>query len=333
LVCLFVCLFVYLFIFFCVVDGNEIVSDENDNNGKRKGKGKSENNGKGNGMYEWKLITDYENVEQPQCGMMFSSIDELFSYYMRFGRKNGFGVVQKKLTKDKITGENTRITLACERQGTSQPKTCKPNPSVRMECNAKLNAKFVEKTKLYVTSFTLDHNHALSPKKERYFKCNRILNTSVRRKIIVNDISGIGLSQSYNSLAVEAGGFENLPFIEKDFRNFINKERHIRLGQGGAKALLDYLNKMQASDSGFCFAVDFDDDSRLKNVFWVDTRNRASYESFGDVVTFDTTYLTNKYGMPFAQFVGVNHHGQSTLFGAGLISGEDTKNFVWLFQN
>ena len=80
---------------------------------------------------------------------------------------------------------------------------------------------------------------------------------------------------------------------------------------------------MQASDSGFYFAVDFDEDSRLKNVFWVDARSRASYESFGDIMTFDTTYLTHKYDMTFAPFMGVNHHGQSTLFGVGLISGED----------
>jgi hypothetical protein len=68
-------------------------------------------------------------------------------------------------------------------------------------------------------------------------------------------------------------------------------------------------------------------------VFWVDARSRASYESFGDVMTFDTIYLTNKYGMPFALFMGVDHHDQSTLFRVGLISSENTKNFVWLFQN
>ena len=87
----FVCLFIYFF--FCVVDENETISDENDNNGK--GKGKLENNGKG--RFEWKLVTDYENVEQPQRGMMFSSIDELFSYYRWYGRKSDFGVVQKKI--------------------------------------------------------------------------------------------------------------------------------------------------------------------------------------------------------------------------------------------
>ncbi|XP_035549763.1 protein FAR1-RELATED SEQUENCE 5-like [Juglans regia] len=36
--------------------------------------------------------------------------------------------------------------------------------------------------------------------------------------------------------------------------------------------------------------------------------------------------------MPFAPFVGVNHHGQSILLGAGLISSEDTGTFTWLFQ-
>ena len=30
-------------------------------------------------------------------------------------------------------------------------------------------------------------------------------------------------------------------------------------------------------------------------------------------LTFDTTYLINKYGMYSALFVGVNHHGQSVL--------------------
>ncbi|XP_042980173.1 protein FAR1-RELATED SEQUENCE 5-like [Carya illinoinensis] len=72
---------------------------------------------------------------------------------------------------------------------------------------------------------------------------------------------------------------------------------------------------------------------RLKNVFWVDARSRAAYQSFGDAITFDTTYLTNAYKMPFAPFVGVNHHGQSILFGCGLISNEDANTFEWLFES
>ncbi|XP_022872026.1 uncharacterized protein LOC111391106 [Olea europaea var. sylvestris] len=63
-----------------------------------------------------------------------------------------------------------------------------------------------------------------------------------------------------------------------------------------------------------------------------DNRSRQAYKEFGDIVTFDTTYLTNKYDMPSAPFVGVNHHGQSILLGCGLLSNEDTGTFVWLFK-
>lgn len=78
--------------------------------------------------------------------------------------------------------------------------------------------------------------------------------------------------------------------------------------------------------------MDFDDDLRLINVFWANARSRASWLYFGYVVIFYTTYLTNRYGMPFAPFVSVNHYGQSILLDAGLITSKDTQTFVWLFQ-
>jgi hypothetical protein len=78
--------------------------------------------------------------------------------------------------------------------------------------------------------------------------------------------------------------------------------------------------------------MDVDDESGLRNVFWADARCRVVYESFNDIITFATTYLMNKYDMPFALFVGVNHHGQSVLLGCALLSNEDTLTFVWLFK-
>ncbi|XP_073031272.1 protein FAR1-RELATED SEQUENCE 5-like, partial [Primulina eburnea] len=104
------------------------------------------------------------------------------------------------------------------------------------------------------------------------------------------------------------------------------------LGEGDAAAIQAYFSKMQSFSPGFFFSFDLDDEGRLKNVFWADNRCRQAYKEFGDVVTFDTTYLTNKYDMSFAPFVGVNHHGHSTLLGCGLLSNEDTETFVWLFR-
>jgi len=77
-----------MFVFF-VTDENEIVSDvESDDN---------------EDQCEWKLIDDDGNVEQPKKSMTFDSIEELKSYYRRFGKQMGFGVVQKKVTRDKIS--------------------------------------------------------------------------------------------------------------------------------------------------------------------------------------------------------------------------------------
>ena len=88
---------------------------------------------------------------------------------------------------------------------------------------------------------------------------------------------------------------------------------------------------MQAKNDGFFFSIDLDEEGRLNNVFWADPRRRAAYKDFRDV-TFDTTYLTNKYDIPFASFVGVNHHDHSILLGCELISHENTKTFTWLFD-
>ncbi|KAL2933133.1 Protein FAR1-RELATED SEQUENCE 8 [Bienertia sinuspersici] len=53
---------------------------------------------------------------------------------------------------------------------------------------------------------------------------------------------------------------------------------------------------------------------------------------FNDVVCFDTTYLTNQYELPFANFIGVNHHGQIILLRCALISYETTETFEWVFR-
>ncbi|KAL2930048.1 Protein FAR1-RELATED SEQUENCE 8 [Bienertia sinuspersici] len=66
---------------------------------------------------------------------------------------------------------------------------------------------------------------------------------------------------------------------------------------------------------------------------WVDARSRAAYIEFGDVVCFDSTYLTNRYLLPFANFVVVNHHSQSVLLGCALISHEDAETFEWVLSN
>jgi zinc finger SWIM domain-containing protein 3 len=143
-------------------------------------------------------------------------------------------------------------------------------------------------------------------------------------RLLINDNVGVRVNSSIKSSIVEAGGYENVTYNEKDVRNFLDKERRLKCWEGDGQALHDYFVRMQGKNSNFYHALDLDDELRVQNVFWVDARSGAAYESFHDVITFDTTYLTNKYDMPFAHFIGINHHGESIILGYGLLFGEDT---------
>ncbi|KAF5454297.1 hypothetical protein F2P56_023973 [Juglans regia] len=272
-------------------------------------------------------------IEEPKLGMVFKSEEELVSYYKRYGKQCGFGIMTQRSHRFE-DGRLRYVTLGCARGGKARNRTsnvARPRPTSKTDCKAKINATFIEGV-LKVLTVHNSHNHGLSPQKSRFFRCNREVSESVKRVLDTNDQADIRMNKSFASLVQEAGGFENLPFSENDCRNYIDKARYLQLGKGGAGALCEYFARMQYKNDGFFSLMDMDDDGRLKNVFWADARSRAAYKYFGDVVTFDTTYLTNKYEMPFALFVGVNHYGQSILLGAGLISSEDTETFTWLFQ-
>lgn len=66
---------------------------------------------------------------------------------------------------------------------------------------------------------------------------DRVLPLHVKKKLASNDIAGIRPNKSFHSFVVEACGHENLTFLEKDARNFLDKLRRLRLGEGDAAAI------------------------------------------------------------------------------------------------
>ncbi|XP_052209231.1 protein FAR1-RELATED SEQUENCE 5-like [Diospyros lotus] len=253
----------------------------------------------------------------PTVGMKFKDHNEIFEFYKTYVYSVGFPVRKRSSRKDD-DGLLKYVTFSCSQEGRRTGDTSnslRPQPTIQTRCFARLTATTDLNGAWRVNKVILEHNHPTSPSKSRLYRCNRQLTEKVKRKLEVNDIAGIPMHKSYNSAVVEAGGYENLPFIEKDCRNYIDQIRRLRLGEGDIAAIQAYFTKMQAQCPGFFSSLDLDDDCRLKNVFWADNRCRQAYKEFGDVITFNTTYLTNKYDMPFAPFIGVNHHGQSTLFG------------------
>ena len=104
---------------------------------------------------------------------------------------------------------------------------------------------------------------------------------------------------------------------EFDFDNFVKK-----------------LERLKLENNEFCYEVLIDSKTNeLKQAIWMFPEQKMNYCHFYDVVVFDNTYKTNRFGMPFGIFTGVNNYGQSICFVKVIMSNEISESFSWIFNN
>ncbi|RYQ90655.1 hypothetical protein Ahy_B09g096689 isoform C [Arachis hypogaea] len=137
----------------------------------------------------------------------------------------------------------------------------------------------------------------------------------VRRTIETHEEAGIRPSKTYQSFVAAAGSHRELGFIEKDVRNYITREVRNFSEEDDAKEFGKYLLRMIEKNQNFFFELNLEGDHCIKHAFWADARSRAAFEYFRDVVSFDTTYNTNRYNLVLGSFVGVNYHESEDLTG------------------
>ncbi|XP_074298643.1 protein FAR1-RELATED SEQUENCE 5-like [Silene latifolia] len=90
---------------------------------------------------------------------------------------------------------------------------------------------------------------------------------------------------------------------------------------------------MAGNWEGFYFDYDVDSDGSLSRAISADGTARKNYSLFGDAVSFNPTYSTNKYSLVFTAFTGVDHHQRSVTFCGALIVKEDYESFNWVFSH
>ncbi|KAF1873789.1 hypothetical protein Lal_00029495 [Lupinus albus] len=142
---------------------------------------------------------------------------------------------------------------------------------------------------------------------------------------------GIGTGKIFGSFAGQSGGYRYIGFSKKDMYNQIQRQRII--GNGDAESALQSLKEQSKSDSAMYWRHSVDEEGKLQQLFWADGCSIFDYSIFGDVLAFDATYGRNKYKFPVVIFSGVNHHKQTTVFVAGIVSNETEETYVWLLGN
>ena len=93
---------------------------------------------------------------------------------------------------------------------------------------------------------------------------HNIMKSTKSQKVSVLHYS---IDSSIKSSIVKAGGYENVTYNEKNVRNFIDKERHLKCREGDGQALHNYFVRMQGKNSNFYHALDLDDELCVRNIF------------------------------------------------------------------
>ncbi|XP_016195732.1 protein FAR1-RELATED SEQUENCE 5-like [Arachis ipaensis] len=264
----------------------------------------------------------------PKVGMIFKTLEETGKFYKHYSKLAGFSTKIRNTTRDGDKIKNQLIIFTREGRWKSKiSPTLKTNPSAGLNCPTKIYVHILKDVGLWtISKVVLNHSHPCCSDRAEMLKQHREFNMFVRRTIETNEEAGIRPSKTYQSFVAAAGSHRELSFIEKDVRNYITREVRNISEQDDAKGFGKYLLRMKEKNQNFFFELNLEGDHCIKHAFWADARSRAACEYFGDMVSFDTTYNTNRYNMVLGSFVGVNHHGQSTLLGCALMTNEDISN-------
>jgi hypothetical protein len=150
-------------------------------------------------------------------------------------------------------------------------------------------------------------------------------------EIETTDDAGIGPNDIYELASQQVGGSINLGYTRRDLKNHLRTKRQKEMMYGEAGNMLKYFQEKIAKNSSFHYALQLDCEDQITNIFWANSKMIIDYAHFGDVVTFDTTFGTNKEYRPFGVFVVFNHFRGTIIFGAALLYDETFDSFKWLF--
>ncbi|XP_038990340.1 protein FAR1-RELATED SEQUENCE 4-like [Phoenix dactylifera] len=262
---------------------------------------------------------------EPSIGMVFQSAVAAYRLYNEYAKHMGFGVRKKLCRRSKTNNEMIAAWYVCTKEGKSaanEKAECSQSAR-RTGCRAALKVKRMANKEWKVVHFAKEHNHELDLENVCLFRSHMKNRISNRSRI---NMAGVGHKYAMAAPGKQSGGQDG------ECQNHMDRGQRRFFAPADAHAIHMLFIHMHSKNPAFFYAVEFDGEQHLKNVLWADAKAKVAYTHFGDVVTFDTTYLTDGYKVPFAPFVGVNHHGQSILLGCALVADQSTASFVWLFK-
>ncbi|KAG6730868.1 hypothetical protein I3842_01G101000 [Carya illinoinensis] len=274
------------------------------------------------------ISSSSSGVFEPFVGKEFDEVEDAQAFY-------------KTTNHTRLSKEDRKLILVeyvCSREGFRRESWKQIERKISEPAETKIGCKATmcikkDCEKWTVCKFVREHNHELlTPRSTSLLRGHKGV-TRVQKKLILTlNESGVPTRKIMSVLSKESGGDFNIGCIGKDVENYLGNKRRKLFEEGDAQRLYAYFLDRQCKEPGFVYSIQVDENGCMESCFWADARSRAAYQYFGDVVTFDATYLTNIYKMPFEPFSGVNHHHQTIMFGCALLVNETAESYIWLLR-
>ncbi|XP_037420117.1 protein FAR1-RELATED SEQUENCE 5-like [Triticum dicoccoides] len=270
-----------------------------------------------------------EAVVVPSMGLTFDSLGEAYDYYNLYSWECGFGIRYGK-SRTNVKGAKSMQELLCSCGG--KPKKINSSSS-RTECPAMIRLLRTEDDGWYICEYRVSHNHEMlhTYAQKLHFPSHRHIDKYTRELVSRLRQNNVNLSKVYSIIGTFFGRIENVPFTKRCLRTLCAKLSRDQADED-VKKTMDYFAELKQYDPEFTYTVRVDSESRVQTLIWTTGKSKLQYHYFGDVITFDTTYRTNLYDMPFGLFVGVNNHFQSVIYAGVLMRDEKVETFNWVFS-
>ncbi|XP_042067151.1 protein FAR1-RELATED SEQUENCE 5-like [Salvia splendens] len=232
---------------------------------------------------------------KPFVGRSFPTLDNAIEFYENYGRRVGFDT--RKNGSKKVDDITIWFYMVCNREGehkfnNQQPK--RRRKSKKCGCNDCVAFKFDSDRGYVIQHFNEEHNHPMvEVQHQKFMRLNRHLEP-VHQKFISDCVgANIGPSLTFKPLIELMGGYESVGCTVLDICNYTWDIRRYAEGYD-ATMIIDELMKKKENCDAFTYEYEVDSCSRLIHLFWCDPMAKMNFLQFGDIVSFDTTYSTNR---------------------------------------
>ncbi|XP_048501541.2 protein FAR1-RELATED SEQUENCE 5-like isoform X2 [Beta vulgaris subsp. vulgaris] len=271
---------------------------------------------------EFELLSKIVNTEK-----------KAYELYNEYAFRIGFGVRVSKLRK-RQNGVIKGREFCCNKEGKKQEKSDKQYTKLdrRTGCKAMVYFEIDKNNQYVVVRHKMEHNHTFCPRGlVHHVRSQRSITQAEVNYLAHLRSKGVGVANGYRCLKAETGSSPALGFNLQDAYQAVLNENKKNFDGSDANTLINYFKQRKANEDDFYYDYEIDTDRSLCSFFWRDKTMKADYIAFGDLLVFDTTYNTNKYGLVCAPLVGMNYHTHNCMFGCGFLLNERISSFVWLF--